>query len=139
MTHRAAFAFTVAAIILMIVNIASAATCTRGSDDPNYKFLLDYDASTEVNCNWLTKNAKKSSGRIDKYCVRGAVAYACSKTCDNPACTCDDAAENIKPITVMATGNEVSCSWLDRKGQNSPRTSRRKAMYCDMPYTTSRK
>ena len=131
MTHRAAFAFTVAAIILMIVNIASAATCTRGSDDPNYKFSLDYDASTEVNCSWLTKNIMKSSGRIDKYCVRGAVAYACSKTCGNPACTCADAAENIKPITVTATGNEVSCSWLDRKGQNSPRTSRRKAMYCN--------
>ena len=30
MIYRAAFAFTVAAIILMIANIASAATCTRG-------------------------------------------------------------------------------------------------------------
>ena len=40
--------------------------------------------------------------------VESSYTVACSKTCGNPACTCADAAENIKPITVMATGNEVS-------------------------------
>lgn len=58
---------------------------TCATNDDSYSFTLLGGSMTTQTCAWLTKNAKKASKRISKYCKEdfdgGALVAACSKSC----------------------------------------------------------
>lgn len=131
--------FAICAVVMMASN-AIAVCPTSATDDPQYKFVLDWSgATTTGSCAWLsTKNA---ATRIAKYCPRSGIKYACAATCGNTDCSCTDeplAGASPWTFTLTNTSNKVPCWWLDWKGANNPKTAFRRGKYCTNPGVASK-
>lgn len=50
------------------------------SNDSDFNFPLD-NLEKDQNCAWITKNYKKKTARINRYCAKADIADACPASC----------------------------------------------------------
>ena len=91
-------------------------------DNSLFKFTLDYDASVEKNCAWITKNASKEATRKAIYCGKGEIKYkGCPATCDGCGTCADDA--TFKFELLNQEGELRNCSWITKSKNAAVRNS----------------
>jgi PT repeat. len=88
----------------------------------NTSFTFQLDNGNTQDCEWLTKNADKTDGRIASYCIRGHVKGGCQKSCD--FCPCEDDASY---RFILDNGTEQDCEWFVR---NLDKIDVRRGRYC---------
>jgi len=96
------------------------------SDDPTFEFTRDDGEA--ASCQWLRESEEELSFRVETYCFRTHIRYACPKSCledEGQLCECPPDVDGL-PI-LLNIGFLRPCTWLT---QNFAATVDRQERYC---------